>query len=60
LLPNHGFGQISAATPEPALAYTVAGLLAFPEELDIAHDRLLGVVGASMRDICFVIGNANH
>jgi hypothetical protein len=61
LLPKpRGFEQISAATPEPALVHTVAGLLAFPEELDIAHDRLLGVVGPPMRDICFVIGNANH
>ena len=49
-----------AAAPEPTFAHRIAGLLAFAEELHICHDPLVRMVGPPMRNICFVIGNADH
>src|SRR5437868_12982348 len=50
----------STAASEPAFSHRVAGLLAFAEELHIGHDRLTRMVGPPMRDVGFVIGNADH
>src|SRR5258708_18633404 len=49
-----------AAAPEPTLAHRITGLLAFEGKLHIGHDRLVGMVGPPMRDLRFVIGNADH
>ena len=54
------FGFVLAAAAEPTLADGITRLLAFAEKLHIRHDRLVWMVGAPMRDVGFVIGNADH
>ena len=49
-----------AAAAEPSLTYSIAGFLPLADELDIGHDGLIRMVGPPMRDICFIIGNADH
>jgi hypothetical protein len=53
-------GMPSAATPESTLADGITGVLSFAKKLHVGHDRLPWVVGTPMRDICFVIRNADH
>ena len=38
----------------------VAACLAFAKEIFVAHDRFAGMAVLAMRDICVVIGNADH
>src|SRR5262249_41142161 len=54
------FGLVLAAAAEPTLADGITRLLAFAEKLHVGHDRLGRLVGAPMRDVGFVIGNAGH
>jgi hypothetical protein len=51
---------ISAAASEATPPDSVAGLLAFSEELYIRHDRLIGMIRPPMRNVCLVIGNTDH
>src|ERR1700751_1085765 len=51
---------LSAAPSEPTFPDGVAGLLALAEELHIRHDRLVGMLRLPMRNVCLVIGNADH
>jgi hypothetical protein len=55
-----GSDMLSAATPESTLADGITGVLSFAKKLHVGHDRLPWVVGTPMRDICFVIRNADH
>src|SRR6516162_4705619 len=50
----------SAAGSEAAFPDCIARVLAFAEEFHIRHDRLVGMVGLPMRNVCVVIGNADH
>src|SRR6266487_3501142 len=52
--------RLLAAASKPALANSIAGLLAFAEKLHIGHDRLVRMDGLPMLDVCFIIGNADH
>src|SRR5262245_39777356 len=54
------FGLVLATAAEPTLADSITRLLAFAEKLHIRHDRLVWMVGSPMRDVGFVIGNADH
>src|SRR5262245_5542004 len=51
---------VLAPTAEPTLANSITCLLAFAEKLHIRHERLVWMVGSPMRDVGFVIGNADH
>src|SRR5262249_37765983 len=54
------FGLVLAAAAEPTLAGGITRRVALGEELHIRHDGLVWMVGAPMRDVGFVIGNAAH
>src|SRR6516164_2557167 len=54
------FGLVLAAAAEPTLADGITRLLAFAEKLHIGHDWLVRMVGSPMRDVGFVVGNADH
>src|SRR5262249_22896899 len=51
-------GSTAAAARTFAAART--RLLALAEDLNIRHERLVGMVGARSRDVVFVIGNPDH
>src|ERR1700722_10447217 len=50
----------SAAGSEAAFPDCIARVLAFTEEFHIRHDRLVGMLRAPVRNVCLVIGNADH
>src|SRR5262249_33167992 len=54
------FGWVLAAAGDPPLAEGITRLLAFAKNLHVGHDRLVGMVSSPMRDVVFVIGNADH
>lgn len=51
---------LSAAASKATFPDGIARLLAFAEELHIRHDWLVRMLRLPMRDVCLVIGNADH